>query len=102
MPTLDRINAFFDRWRSLVYAGTLLGLLGFGVITPNRRLAALESKTTAAEAETRSLKRYVRALAVAECLDRPLRETQLMGLNCQQLQAGESLDAAVTTPPTQP
>jgi hypothetical protein len=49
------------------------------------QMAILRTRQDSVEATQNELRRYIRALAIAQCLDRPARDTRLMGLPCDEL-----------------
>lgn len=69
-----------------------IGLLavGFDFKTPASQFRTLNDKNEQQDTSIAELGRYVRALVVGQCLDRPVRETQLMGLDCARLVSGSS------------
>lgn len=93
--TKDRWVAL-ARWRWVVYAvACFLLALGFDFQPPSSRFRKIETQQVANTAAVDSLKlehqhieSYLRALAVAQCIDRPRRDWQLMGLPCEDLLRG--------------
>lgn len=47
--------------------------------------AATHDEVLGVQQDHRELRNYIRALVVAQCLDRPRRDTQRMGLPCSKL-----------------
>lgn len=85
-PVLESISAALRRWRFLIYvAFAVLLAFGFDFKTPAAQFKALRDKNTEQDQQIADLARYVRAIAIGQCLDRPRRDTDLMGLNCDQL-----------------
>lgn len=68
-------------WLALV----ALLAVGFDFKTPATQFRAIHDVDSRQDSALTELGGYIRAMAVAECLDRPQRETQLMGLPCARL-----------------
>lgn len=67
--TKDYLNTWLDRNRWFVAAGVGLGLLGFGVITPNIRLTNVEAQQALDHKQLEVTTAYMRVLATAQCLE---------------------------------
>lgn len=97
---LDRVSHQIGRYRVFVYAvfGFLV-MLGFDFKTPASHFRTLEAETIklrhtdttlmlridSVQIDHIEIGRYIQALAVAQCLDRPRRDTELMGLDCEAI-----------------
>lgn len=101
---IKNLSILLHRWRGLFYiAITVLVAVGFDFRTPKAQFEELravdarlrrdldEHLEDAAESTRRtnirvdSVHSAIRALMIGECLDRPARETSLMGLRCDNL-----------------
>lgn len=95
---LGRLDQIVNRWRWLLWVGIVVGVaIGFDFKTPAAQFRALTAADGLLSAWQDSLdrahgqiNRYLRALAIAQCIDRPRRETDLMGLPCVSLLQGGS------------
>lgn len=98
-PMIERTRRaipFLERWRWVVWLlFTLAVAIGFDFKTPRAHFAELEAvdhtlalRADSLEAGQRRVERYLRALSVAQCIDRPRREWQMMGLPCDELLQG--------------
>lgn len=79
--------------------GALLVAAGFDFHTPAWHFQQIAAETrglhqtdSAFDVQIQSMKneqmnieKYLRALSIAQCIDRPRRDTQLMDLNCKEL-----------------
>lgn len=88
------------KWRWLLWPLVLLSIaIGFDFKTPRAHFEQLEKadsvlleenriiriRQDSLDVSHRRIERYLRALSVAQCIDRPRREWQLMGLPCEEL-----------------
>lgn len=53
--------------------------------------SAFDLRIKVLEDDRKEMRMYMRAFAVSQCLDRPPRETVIMGLRCDELLAGQPL-----------
>lgn len=83
---LGALNTQIQRYQWLLWLA-LLALLavGFDFQTPAAQFRTLQAKNAVQDTAIAELDHYVRALVVGQCLDRPPRETQLMGIDCIRL-----------------
>lgn len=96
----ERINAELGRYKVIwLLLGVFLVALGFDFKTPAHHFQEIEASLTELRQTDRGLTRridegdsirlqmtfYLRALMIAQCIDRPQRQTQLMGLPCGDL-----------------
>lgn len=88
----EALNYVFDKWRGLAFISAIAAGFGVSIITPGVKISALEAQVVELRAQVIPLQRYVTALAIGQCLDRPARETQLMRLSCDKLLRGGDLD----------
>jgi hypothetical protein len=92
MPTA--LLAWLQRYQWILWIALQLLVVtvlavGFDFKTPAAQFRALNEKNAQQDTTIEALGRYVRALVVGQCLDRPPRETQLMGLDCPHLVSGK-------------
>src|SRR5882672_12645832 len=93
--TFEQLARKARSWKWLVWPLVLLALaIGFDFKTPKQHFEQLERadsvlmaadriirvRQDSIESGYRRVERYLRALAVAQCIDRPKRDWQLMGL----------------------
>lgn len=92
--SVQGIRAFVEKHRWWV--GVLVGAgLAFGwsmPVTPGRRMAYHERELRSLDARQDSLSKdhadialYLRALVAVQCIDRPARETAMIGLPCEEV-----------------
>jgi hypothetical protein len=83
---LSSISTKLQRFQWLLWLA-LIALLavGFDFKTPAAQFRTIKADNARQDSILVELGRYIRAMAIAECLDRPQRETQLMGLPCGRL-----------------
>ena len=69
-------------------------LYGFDFVTPKKRLITLEANHGELAERVDDMGTVLRALTIGECIDRPARELQLMGLaaHCDVLLSGQNED----------
>lgn len=82
---MDKVIDALQRWHwllTLVMAGLLV--MGFGFETPQSKFGRLEGRLH----EMEQVQPLVNSLAIGECLDRDLRELQLMQMPCERLVPG--------------
>ena len=82
------IKARRYQWLLWVLIIALLAF-GFDFKTPAAQFGEIKRKDAQQDIAISDLGLLVRALAIGQCLDRPPRETQLMGLHCAQLLEGQ-------------
>ncbi len=96
----DQLNVALARYKFILWliVATLVAF-GFDFKTPARHFeeietslealhrtdTILERRITVADSARTEMTFYLRALMIAQCIDRPLRQTQLMGLPCGDL-----------------
>lgn len=96
----DQLNAALTRYKFLVWlVVAALVAFGFDFKTPATHFRAIEYSLAELHRTDTTLARridsgdstrtqmafYLRALMIAQCIDRPLKQTQLMGLPCGEL-----------------
>lgn len=100
MTFVARLWSSRPLWGAIIAATVAFG---FNFKTPAQHFKELENTNTAQDIATQVLRVRVdslqanikifqtdlKALLVAQCLDRPLRETQLMGISCPDLLKGQ-------------
>jgi hypothetical protein len=64
---------------------SLFVAMGWGFKTPNSTVTALQAQVDTVRARSESDHDLLVAIARGQCLDRPERETKLMGLDCKAL-----------------
>jgi type II secretory pathway component PulJ len=74
-------------WVALILASLVAGV-GIRVLSPAARLSAIEEVNARQDRAIEQLTMFVKAIAIGQCLDRPEREIQLMGLPCDTLLRG--------------
>ena len=97
---LERANLELGRYKVIwVLLGGFLVAVGFNFKTPARHFQEIESSLMELHRTDTLLARridlgdssraemtfYLRALMIAQCIDRPIKQTQLMGLPCGEL-----------------
>lgn len=97
---LPRMYGNIRAWKWLLWPIVLLSVaIGFDFKTPRAHFEQLERadstllaanrviriRQDSLEVSQRRIERYLRALSVAQCIDRPRRDWQLMGLPCEEL-----------------
>lgn len=90
---LTVVTAKLQRYQWLLWVVLIVLLaVGFDFKTPASQFREIRAKNAEQDStilEQQStiaeLGRFVRALSIGQCLDRPQRETQLMGLPCDRL-----------------
>lgn len=111
---VSTVSAAMGRhWQFLIGVGMLIFVMvGFDFKTPASQFleiehtharfiatdSLLDTRVARLEEDADETRRYLRALAVAQCLDRPPRETAIMGLACDQLLGGAALAPLQTLP----
>lgn len=81
------------KFKPLWYAAAIFAIaVGFDFKTPATHFKELDHTDSLTsermkdiEQEHSNIERYLKALSTAQCLDRPRRETLLMGLDCPKL-----------------
>lgn len=90
---VNEARQFIDRWQALIALACGIAVaVGVDVLTPSDRLRAVESSLVqykagmdSTKARVSTIEDYARMLITGECIDRPERETRLMGLPCSEL-----------------
>jgi hypothetical protein len=80
-------------WAPLFWlAGSLIVVLGFGLVTPKARLDDIEQRLSGVKLvvdqgvdDRRDLRQMLEALVRGECLDRTPQQIALMGLPCRDV-----------------
>lgn len=84
--TMAQALATAQRWRWIVWPVLFAFLaIGFEFKTPASQFGAIRETNAQQDSAIASLTVLARALAIGQCLDRPRRETQMMGLPCDVL-----------------
>ncbi len=90
---IDKALAQVARFKVIWWMlGIFMVALGFGFKTPAQHfdqiayeIAILSKRESDLEQDHSALRRYVHALLIGQCIDRPPRDTRLMGIDCQRL-----------------
>ena len=97
---MSSMTAVVKAWKPVVgLVGALLVAAGFGFHTPawhfqqiaaetqglHKADSSFDARMKSIENEQTNIEKYLKSLNIAQCLDRPRRETQLMDLDCKTL-----------------
>jgi len=98
--SFEQINAWVARYKVLIWLIAALALaFGFDFKTPATHFRTIETslaelhqtdtvlarRIDAGDSTRAEMTFYLRALMIAQCIDRPIKQTQLMGLPCGEL-----------------